>query len=459
MNAVSTPAMTAFERRAVVSLTSLYAFRMLGLFMVLPVLTLYGDQYRGSTPLLLGVALGAYGLSQALLQIPFGSLSDRFGRKPIIAFGLLIFALGSLVAASAETIYGLILGRTLQGAGAIAGAIMALVGDLTAERNRSKAMASIGMAIGVSFAVAIVLGPAISRWGGLSWVFVITAVLAVVGIGILFFCVPAAPVAPPKAPGGVGRVLRDWNLLRLNISVFVLHFSLMASFVVVPGLLLSELMLAKEQHWLVYIPVMVLSFLIMVPLIIWAEKKRQHRALMIIAVVMVFAAELIFLLSSYWSLGLLAGLLVFFVGFNTLEASLPSMLTRLAPLSAKGAASGVFSTFQFMGTFAGGACGGLLLTVGGSGLLFISCALLCMLLIWVLRGLVPTPLESTIYVDVHPSRITDASVQLYALAGVKEVLLLAEQSVASVRISDAEFVEQHLQLLELDAPLGANGIE
>ncbi|MCV6613631.1 MAG: MFS transporter, partial [Cellvibrionaceae bacterium] len=194
MAVVSTPAMSGFERRAVLSLTSLYAFRMLGLFMVLPVLTLYGDSYPGSNAFLLGLALGVYGLTQALLQIPFGSLSDRLGRKPLIAFGLLLFAAGSVLAASAESVYGLIAGRALQGAGAIAGTIMALVGDLTAERNRSKAMASIGVAIGVSFALATVLGPAIARSQGLSGIFWATAGLALVGLVILFTLVPNAPL-------------------------------------------------------------------------------------------------------------------------------------------------------------------------------------------------------------------------------------------------------------------------
>ncbi|MCV6625192.1 MAG: MFS transporter [Cellvibrionaceae bacterium] len=452
MAVVSTPAMSGFERRAVLSLTSLYAFRMLGLFMVLPVLTLYGDSYPGSNAFLLGLALGVYGLTQALLQIPFGSLSDRLGRKPLIAFGLLLFAAGSVLAASAESVYGLIAGRALQGAGAIAGTIMALVGDLTAERNRSKAMASIGVAIGVAFALAIVLGPAIARSQGLSGIFWATAGLALVGLVILFTLVPNAPLRPPAAKLPLGQVLKDPQLQRLNIAVLVLHFALMASFVVVPGLLLGELEIDREQHWLVYLPVMLLSFIVMLPFIIWAEKKRRHKPLLLIACALLLLAEGLFALSGFWGLGLLAGLLIFFIGFNMLEASLPSLLTRMAPMAAKGAASGVFSTYQFFGTFAGGACGGYLLGQFGAGALFALCAVLFVALAWVGLGMSGPPAVSTLFVDVHTSRLDRAEAELKALSGVREVLLARDQAVASVRIIEAEFDEAALQGLQLDAP-------
>jgi len=455
MGVVGNSAMSAFEKRAVFSLTSLYAFRMLGLFMVVPVLVLYGDQYQGSTPFLLGLALGIYGLTQALLQIPFGAMSDRFGRKPIIAAGLVIFALGSVVAACSETVYGLILGRAMQGAGAIAGAIMAMVGDLTGERQRTKAMASIGMAIGVSFAVAIVLGPAIANWWGLDGIFWVTAILALAGIGILVGFVPPVPRMGKLPPLPISHVLFQADLQRLNFSIFALHFCLMASFVVVPSLLLSSVSIAREHHWMIYLPVMLLSFVLMVPFIIWGEKNRKHKTLMIIAATTILASQFGFAWGDNWAV--VVSLLVFFVGFNLLEASLPSMLTRVAPMRSKGAASGVYSSFQFLGTFAGGTCGGWLLGFADQEILFYLCAGLLVLVVWVVSGLKVPAAAATIFVDLHPERIAGAEKGISMLAGVREVIVIEAQSVASIRIDEALFSSQQLDLLSLDAPLTEMG--
>lgn len=455
MGVVGNSAMSAFEKRAVFSLTSLYAFRMLGLFMVVPVLVLYGDQYQGSTPFLLGLALGIYGLTQALLQIPFGAMSDRFGRKPIIAMGLVIFALGSVVAASSDTVYGLIVGRAMQGAGAIAGAIMAMVGDLTGERQRTKAMASIGMAIGVSFAVAIVLGPAIANWWGLDGIFWLTAILALAGIGILVGFVPPVPSVSKLPPLPITHVLFQADLQRLNFSIFALHFCLMASFVVVPSLLLSSVSISREDHWMIYLPVMLLSFVLMVPFIIWSEKNKKHKSLMIIAATTILASQFGFAWGDNWFV--VVSLLVFFVGFNLLEASLPSMLTRVAPMRSKGAASGVYSSFQFMGTFAGGTCGGWLLGFANQETLFYLCAGLLVLVIWVVNGLKVPAAATTIFVDLHPERIGVAEQSISMLAGVREVIVIEAQAVASIRIDEALFSNQQLDLLSLDAPLTEMG--
>lgn len=455
MGVVGNSAMSAFEKRAVFSLTSLYAFRMLGLFMVVPVLVLYGDQYQGSTPFLLGLALGIYGLTQALLQIPFGAMSDRFGRKPIIAMGLVIFALGSVVAASSDTVYGLIVGRAMQGAGAIAGAIMAMVGDLTGERQRTKAMASIGMAIGVSFAVAIVLGPAIANWWGLDGIFWLTAILALAGIGILVGFVPPVPSVSKLPPLPIAHVLFQADLQRLNFSIFALHFCLMASFVVVPSLLLSSVSISREDHWMIYLPVMLLSFVLMVPFIIWSEKNKKHKSLMIIAAATILASQFGFAWGDNWFV--VVSLLVFFVGFNLLEASLPSMLTRVAPMRSKGAASGVYSSFQFMGTFAGGTCGGWLLGFANQETLFYLCAGLLVLVIWVVNGLKVPAAATTIFVDLHPERIGVAEQSISMLAGVREVIVIEAQAVASIRIDEALFSNQQLDLLSLDAPLTEMG--
>ena len=354
--------MTALERRTVSSLALLYSFRMLGLFMVLPLLALYAADMPGATPAMIGLALGIYGLTQALLQIPFGWLSDQVGRKPIIIGGLALFALGSAVAGMAETVEGIILGRTLQGAGAIASTVMALVADLTREEQRTKAMAIVGMSIGLSFAVALILGPVVASAGGLSAVFWFTALLAVIGILIVVLLVPS-----PEATGMehvdvgtrfglIGRSLRDLSLQRLNFGVFALHFILMACFLVVPGFLEQTVGIGRDDHWMVYLPALVLSIAGMVPLMILAERggKLHQTFLAGISLLLVAVAILGFTINAMVFYG---ALWLFFVGFNYLEATLPS-------------------TCQFLGAFAGGAVGGWVLQQAGVGAL-----------IWVCMGL------------------------------------------------------------------------
>lgn len=443
------PTIPALEKRSIISLASLYIFRMLGLFMVLPVLVLYGDQYQGSTPVLLGLALGAYGITQAALQIPFGALSDRIGRKRVIAAGMLIFALGSVVAASAETIYGLIAGRCLQGAGAVAGAIMALVADSTSEQNRTKAMATIGASIGVAFAISMVLGPLVSQWGGLRSLFWLTAALAVLGLLILIFIVPEVKVSVglAKSPGGFKRVLLNSDLLRLDLGVFVLHCVLMACFVAVPGLLGAALDLGREQQWQVYLPVVLLSFALMLPLIIIAEKKAKHKQVFFAGIALLFVSQLLFALFSGVAAALIVALLLFFVGFNVLEASLPSMLTKLAPVAAKGYASGVYSSSQFLGTFVGGACGGLMLSQFGSQGLFVFCALLLLAWLLLLPGM-RMPAVTSVFVDV-PVNELDGRVSSYrSLPGVREVLVVANSSCLHLRVDKRVFDDSLIKRAE-----------
>jgi MFS family permease len=362
--------MSPAERRSAFSLAGIFGLRMLGLFLILPVLSLYAHELPGATPLLVGMALGAYGLTQAVLQIPFGAASDRFGRKPVIAVGLVVFAAGSLLAAVADDIYLLLLGRALQGAGAIAAAVIALVADLTRDETRTRAMAMIGMTIGVSFAVSLVAGPSLAHWLGVPGVFALTAVLAVAAIGVLYLVVPEPEVSRHHRDAQLtramlGDVLRNPMLLRLDFGIFALHFILTALFVVVPPMLVSELGLGTNSQWQLYLPVMLASFVLMFPLVFVAEAKRRMQPVFIGAIALLVAALLGLAEGPHTLMGLAVALVLFFTGFNVLEASLPSLISKAAPAAAKGTAVGVYNVAEFFGAFLGGTAGGAL--AGGYG--------------------------------------------------------------------------------------------
>nr|WP_286804499.1 MULTISPECIES: MFS transporter [unclassified Marinimicrobium] len=428
-----------FERRTVVSLALLYAFRMLGLFMVLPVLTLYGDDYRHATPLLLGLALGAYGFSQALLQIPFGILSDRIGRKPVITVGLLVFTLGSVVAAQADSVYELVLGRLLQGGGAIAGAVMALLADLTAEENRTKAMATIGGAIGVSFSLALVIGPLLANWGGLAAVFWLTAALGLVGLWIVWQLVPTVQ-RPPRRRREVGavpelirQVLANRELLRLNLGIFVLHFVLMALFLVMPQRLETDLGIARGDHWFVYLPLLAGAFAAMLPFIIIAEKRRQMKPVFLGAIALLGLA----LAAQPWVSSLfavLAILFVFFMAFNLLEASLPSLVSKIAPAGGKGTATSIYASCQFFGAFAGGALGGWVFQVGG--LPAVSAVAVTLVLLWWLAavGMRPPRYLASVLIPLKGKVSDRFSEELYAVPGVAEVVVVESEGTAYLKV-------------------------
>ena len=379
--------MTALERRASAALASIFALRMLGLFLVLPVFALEARKYPGGDdPALLGLAMGIYGLTQGVLQLPFGMASDRFGRKRVIVLGLLIFAAGSFLAAVATDLHGLLIGRSLQGAGAVSAAVTALLADLTRDEVRTKAMALVGASIGLMFAVSLVLAPVLAAAVGLSGLFGITGTLALLGVAVVVWGAPPAPVMATQARGRLVDVLRHPGLMRLNLGVFVLHAVQLAMWVAVPALLVQA-GLPKDQHWQVYLPAVLASFVLMGGM--FALERRGHLKKVFLAAIALIALVQVGLLvqsSGTARLWPLAGLLfAFFCGFNILEASQPSMVSRLAPQSVRGAAMGLYNTLQSLGFFVGGWLGGWLVKSWGSQALFLYCA--AAMLIWWLVAL------------------------------------------------------------------------
>ena len=379
--------MTSGERRAGLGLASIFALRMLGLFLILPVFSVYAQHLpSGGDMALVGLALGAYGLTQTFLQIAYGAASDRFGRKPVIVFGLLLFAAGSFVAAMANDIYGIIGGRALQGAGAISAAVTALAADLTREQHLTKVMALIGSSIGLVFALSMVAAPLLYAGIGMPGIFFLTGMLSLLAIIVVLNYVPAAPAIPRQAGwSSFVEVLGHPQLLRMNFGVFVLHLMQTAMWIVVPAALISSGALPVGDHWMVYLPAVLLSFVVMVPAIIAAEKHGKMRLVFNGAIVLLLAVQLGFGFFGHGRYALFFWLLLFFIAFNVLEAIQPSLIARIAPAHAKGAALGVYNTPQSLGLFLGGVLGGLLLKFSGASAVWLVCALLA--LIWLGVGL------------------------------------------------------------------------
>ena len=373
--------MTPAERRAGVGLSAIYALRMLGLFLILPVFTLHAQTLPdGANVALIGFALGAFGLTQAFLQVPFGMLSDRIGRKPVIVFGLLVFAVGCVMAALADDVFTLAVARVVQGAGAISAAVTALAADLTREQHRTKIMAMIGSSIAVTFAISLVVAPALYGAIGMSGIFWLTGGLSLAAIVLVLRGIPPeVKQERPPIPTRFIDVLRHPQLLKLNFSVLALHLMQTALWVVVPAMLLQKIGLNATSHWQVYLPAALLSFVVMVPAIIIAEKRGKMRQVLLSAIVMILLVQAGFALApaSAWLFGL--WLTVFFIGFNILEATLPSLISRIAPPDVKGAAMGLYNTVQSIGLFAGGALGGVIATFGGPLAVHLACAILSVL--------------------------------------------------------------------------------
>mgnify|MGYP000193828239 CR=1 FL=1 len=438
-----THSMTPLEKRSITGLSAIFGLRMLGLFMILPVFSLAADQYSGATPMLIGLAIGAYGLTQALLQIPFGMLSDRIGRKRVITMGLILFAAGSVVAATADSIYMVIAGRLLQGSGAIAAAIMALTADLTRDEHRTKAMASIGISIGFSFSIALASGAALESWIGLSGIFWATAVLSLVGIAVLHLWVPTPircvnhrDIEP--VPRQFGKVLKNPEIMRMVFSIMILHCLLTTSFFALPIALQDHAGLARDQHALIYLPILIIAFISMVPFILIAEKRRKMKPIFLGAIAVLAISQLTWAMLPSSLTALLISLWLFFTAFNILEASLPSLMSKLSPLENKGTAMGIYSTAQFIGAFIGGTLGGLMYTHYALSGVFIAGAVLTLIWLIVVSPMKP-PRHLTnriLHIDhLSATNADDIAQQLNAIEGVVETIVVVEEQVAYVKFA------------------------
>ena len=435
------------EFRAAAALAAVFSVRLLGLFMIYPVFAAYAGTLAGANPYLIGEALGIYGLTQGILQIPFGLLSDRIGRKVMIVLGLALFGAGSAVAAMSTTIGGVIVGRALQGAGAVGSVILALVADLTGEDSRTAAMAMVGITIGASFIVALLAGPVVANFIGVAGIFWLMVALALVGIAITQFVVPAPPRMrvhrdAEAVPALLGAVLRNRELLRLDVGIFALHAMLTASFLVVPDLLRTTVGLAVHDQWIVYLPVLVVSVAVMVPAIIVAEKYRRMKGVFVSAVMALVASQVMLYFGAGNLFLLLAALVVFFSAFNVMEASLPSLITKVAPADVKGTAMGVYSSLQFLGIFVGGVIGGIAHQHGGSAGVFALTSALAIIWLLAAAGMAQPSYLTTRLVPIAQNKLADAATlltQLRQVPGVVEAVIVAEENAAYLKVDSKSF--------------------
>lgn len=447
--------MNRLERRATLALSSIFALRMLGLFMIIPVFAVAGQQYQGATPELLGLAIGIYGLAQACLQIPFSLIADRFSRKPLIILGLLLFALGGAVAALSTTIYGVIVGRAIAGSGAVSAVVMALLSDVTREEQRSKAMAVMGMSIGVSFMLAFSLGPWLTSIVGIKGLFWVTTIMGIVAVAMLVL-VPNVQRHYQQQPQGYGiqlkQVLAMSDLNRLHFSIFMLHLLLTAMFVYLPSQLITYAGIPLAHQGWVYLPLLLVSMLLVFPSIIIAEKYRKMRGIFIAAVAAIVLGLTVMGFGSRGHGVLLVGVGLFFVAFNVMEALLPSWLSKSAPIQSKSTAMGINSTAQFLGAFFGGTLGGQLLAWQHTDWGWWSLAAIAAMWLMVSFGLKQPRYLSSIVVRL-PQDTTDStqthdwSRLLLAIQGVEEVVVMPKQHVAYLKIDKKQLDETARQQL------------
>ena len=443
--------MNALERRSTFALSSIFALRMLGLFMIVPVFSVAGQSYQYATPALIGLAVGVYGLTQALLQIPFSLIADRFSRKPLIIIGLLLFALGGAIAAMPETIYGVIIGRAVAGGGAVSAVVMALLADVTREENRMKAMATMGMSIGVSFVIAFSLGPWLTGVMGISGLFWVTTLMGLLAIGMVFM-VPKTTRHHKNFQQGyltqLKQVLKMKDLNRLHVSVFTLHLLLTAMFIYVPSQLINFADIPLSSHGLVYLPLLVISLFFAFPSIILAEKYRKMRGIFLTAIGGIIAGLLVMIFGFESKYVLLLGLGLFFIAFNVMEALLPSWLSKAAPIQSKATAMGVNASGQFLGAFCGGILGGQLLVLNNTSLGWSILTVIAIVWLLISFGLSQPRYLSSVIFSLPDNKQTDEwTSKLLAIRGIEEVVVMSEHQVAYLKVDKQQIddaARQHL---------------
>lgn len=434
------------EKRAAVSLASVFAFRMLGLFMLMPVLAIYGQDLAGFSPLWIGIAIGAYGLTQAVLQIPMGWLSDKIGRKKVIVGGLCLFALGSVIAATADSLQMVTVGRALQGMGAIASSLLAFASDLSRDEQRPKVMAVIGMSIGMSFAVAMLLGPMVAAAWGIAGIFWLTAVLAILGIFIVLFLVPKAVNKAPKGDTlasftDIKKLIKHPQLARLDAGIMLLHLTLTTIFVALPGQLITNGLVASA-HWQIYIPVLIFGFLLMAPMMIIAIRKEKEKQAFIASIALLTLSMTAMALWVDSIIGMALCMLAYFVAFNFLEATMPALVSRFSPANQKGSAMGVFSSAQFFGAFLGGILGGYVAQSTTAQAVFAAAAvvgLIWLILAWNMQVPPRSKMISLMTELSNEQQAQTLASRLVALPGVLEATVVCEENRSYLKIDDKEF--------------------
>ena len=438
--------MNSVEKRAILGVGGIFALRMIGLFMIVPVFSVYGDNYAHATPFLIGLAVGIYGLGQAIFQIPMSLAADKFPRKPIIFLGLVLFALGGIIAANATDIYEVIIGRALAGSGAVSAVLMALLADVTREEMRTKAMATMGLTIATSIMLAFAFGPLLVGSLGISGLFWLTAGFAVLAMLLLFFVPTPLRVLKHNLDNkSIGQqlatVLKIGDLNRLHIGIFALHLTMTAIFVILPHQLNDVMGLSVRQQGLVYLPLLFIGFAVAIPFIIIAEKKRKMRQVFLAAIGLMTAALAILALGSQVGIGIILGLLLYFMGFNLLEATIPSWISKRAPVANKATAMGLNSSSQFFGAFVGGAMGGLLLSQPNLLAWGILAAVMAVALILIIPIADPPYLSSTTVTIPKNIDIQDWSRQMLAVDGVDELVVMAKEKVAYLKLDKAQLTD------------------
>ena len=381
--------MSPLEIKSSVLLASIYSLRMLGIFLILPIFSIYASELSGRpTEFQIGLAFGIYGLTQAILQIPFGMTSDRLGRKPVIYFGLLLFIIGSFIAGVSEQIEGVIIGRAIQGSGAISAVLTAFLSDLTSDKSRTKGMAIIGVSIGLTFALSLVISPLLNKLIGVPGIFLLMGVLAFIALGVVKFFIDE-PLDKKKIKSentnDIKSILKNFDLNRLNFGIFTLHASQISMFMAIPLYLINQGQIPLHQHWSIYLPVLVISFIFIVPMIIISERRHIAKESFIFSIAILFVTQFLFIYSSNGIVGIIIALIFYFIGFNYLEASLPSLVSKWAPIQRRGLALGVYNTSQSLGIFVGGSFGGLIANFYGYQGTFLFCSLLIM--IWLILSI------------------------------------------------------------------------